>query len=119
MAASSSQSALLWPIFLSFPLGFVATLTGWLTAEVGRQPWVAFGKFRTADAVTPTLASREVATSLALFGSVYALIFVFGAFYIYKLLKAGPAPVAKTSSGTNAKRPLAVADAGAALSPAE
>ncbi len=110
---------LLWPIFLSFPLGFVATLTGWLTAEVGRQPWVAFGKFRTADAVTPTLASREVATSLALFGSVYALIFVFGAFYIYKLLKAGPAPVAKTSSGTNAKRPLAVADAGAAPSPAE
>ena len=100
---------LLWPVFLSFPLGFVATLTGWLTAEVGRQPWTVFGQLRTADAVTPTLATREVATSLAVFGSVYALIFVFGAYYIYRLLKAGPGPVtAAPNSASNPKRPLAV-----------
>ena len=100
---------LLWPTFLSFPLGFVATLTGWLTAEVGRQPWTVFGQLRTVDAVTPTLQSREVATSLAVFGSVYALIFVFGAIYIYVLLRAGPGPVNAVPQGaTNAKRPLAV-----------
>ena len=100
---------LLWPTFLSFPLGFVATLTGWLTAEVGRQPWTVFGQLRTTNAVTPTLQSREVATSLAVFGSVYALIFVFGAFYIYVLLRAGPGPVnALPKDATNAKRPLAV-----------
>ncbi len=100
---------LLWPTFLSFPLGFVATLTGWLTAEVGRQPWTVFGQLRTVDAVTPTLRSREVAASLAVFGSVYALIFVFGAFYIYVLLRAGPGPVnAVPGAATNAKRPLAV-----------
>ncbi len=97
----------LWPVFLSFPLGFVATLSGWLTAEVGRQPWVAFGKLRTAEAVTPFLASREVATSLAVFASVYALIFVFGAYYIYRLLKAGPA-IAEEQGAANPKRPLAV-----------
>ena len=100
---------LLWPVFLSFPLGFVATLTGWMTAEVGRQPWTVFGRLRTADAVTPTLATREVATSLAVFGSVYALIFVFGTVYIYRLLKAGPALVAAApNSASNPKRPLAV-----------
>ena len=100
---------LLWPTFLSFPLGFIATLTGWLTAEVGRQPWTVFGQLRTADAVSPMLQSREVATSLALFGSVYALIFVFGAVYIYRLLRAGPVPVnANPGAASNAKRPLAV-----------
>ena len=97
----------LWPVFLSFPLGFVATLAGWLTAEVGRQPWVAFGQLRTADAVTPFLASREVATSLAVFASVYALIFVFGAYYIYRLLKAGPT-IGDQQGAANPKRPLAV-----------
>ena len=114
---------LLWPTFLSFPLGFLATLTGWLTAEVGRQPWTVFGQLRTADAVTPTLQSREVAISLAMFGSVYALIFVFGAIYIYVLLRTGPGPGdAVPSDGTNAKRPLAIPGAsprGASPAPAE
>ena len=96
-------------MFASFPLGFLATLTGWMTAEVGRQPWTVFGQLRTADAVTPGLQSREVATSLALFGSVYALIFVFGALYIYRLLRAGPGPVTAVPIGaSNAKRPIAV-----------
>ena len=100
---------LLWPVFLSFPLGFVATLAGWLTAEVGRQPWTVFGRLHTADAVTPFLKTREVATSLAVFGSVYALIFVFGALYIYRLLRAGPGPVTPAPIGaSNAKRPFAV-----------
>ena len=99
----------LWAVFASFPLGFVATLTGWLTAEVGRQPWTIFGQLRTVDAVTPTLQAREVAISLALFGSVYALIFLFGALYIYRLLRAGPGPVAAVPVGaSNAKRPFAV-----------
>ncbi len=49
-------------IFLSFPLGFVATLTGWFTAEVGRQPWTVYGQLRTADAATPFLTSPQVAT---------------------------------------------------------
>ncbi len=100
---------LLWPTFTSFPLGFLATLTGWLTAEVGRQPWTVFGHLRTSEAVTPTLQSSEVAISLAVFGSVYTLIFVFGAYYIYRLLQAGPGLVNATpSAASNAKRPLAV-----------
>jgi cytochrome d ubiquinol oxidase subunit I len=100
---------LLRSIFLSFPLGFLATLAGWLTAEVGRQPWTVFGQLRTVDAVTPTLRSSEVAISLAVFGSVYALIFAFGTIYIYRLLRAGPCPaLAKPTAASNAKRPLAV-----------
>ena len=117
----------LWAIFASFPLGFIATLMGWITAEVGRQPWTVYGQLRTVEAVTPTLRSGEVATSLAVFGSVYALIFLFGAVYIYRLLRAGPGPVLQTpSAATNPKRPLAVpgesptvADAPLSSAPAE
>ena len=53
--AGSARDHPLVPVvdFLSFPAGFVAMLTGWYTAEVGRQPWVVYGLLRTADAVTP------------------------------------------------------------------
>ena len=98
----------LWATFLSFPLGFMATLTGWFTAEVGRQPWVVYGQLRTADAVTPFLTTPQVATSLAVFAAVYALIFAFGTLYIYRLLRAGPIPVAAAAGSTNPKRPFSI-----------
>jgi cytochrome d ubiquinol oxidase subunit I len=84
------ERALLWAVFLCFPLPFVATLTGWFTAEVGRQPWAVYGLLRTADAVTPFLTPRAAAASLLVFCATYVFIFAFGTFYIYRLLKAGP-----------------------------
>lgn len=96
----------LWSIFLSFPLPFVATLTGWFTAEVGRQPWAVYGVLRTADATSPNLTVNATLLSLALFGGVYLLIFSFGTLFIYRLLKAGPARVRADELG-NPKRPLA------------
>ena len=96
-------------IFCSFPLGFVATLTGWYTAEVGRQPWTVFGQLRTVDAATPFLTTPQVSASLAVFGAVYAVIFIAGAVYIYRLLKAGIRPVPPPGlDGTNPKRPLSL-----------
>ena len=53
---------LLWATFLSFPLPFIAILTGWYTAEVGRQPWAVYGVLRTVDAMTPFLTAREQAS---------------------------------------------------------
>jgi cytochrome d ubiquinol oxidase subunit I len=81
---------LLWLTFFSFPLPFIAIITGWFTAEVGRQPWVVYGVLRTAQAVTPFLTAYEAAISLAVFCSVYTLIFAFGTYYINRLLRAGP-----------------------------
>jgi cytochrome d ubiquinol oxidase subunit I len=81
---------LLWLTFLSFPLPFVAIITGWFTAEVGRQPWVVYGVLRTADAMTPFLTTRAATISLVIFCAVYAFIFLFGTFYIYRLIRTGP-----------------------------
>src|ERR1700724_3678771 len=81
---------LLWGIFLSFPLPFIAILTGWYTAEVGRQPWAIYGVLRTADAMTPFLTAQAATASLIIFTAVYAFIFSFGVFYIYRLIRTGP-----------------------------
>lgn len=101
----------LWAAFVSFPSGFVAVLTGWFTAEVGRQPWVVYGLLRTKDAVTPSLRGSDVLFSLIVYVVVYTVI-AFGAWYIYKLLRDGPrsadAAVPENATGS---RPFAFADA--------
>jgi cytochrome d ubiquinol oxidase subunit I len=71
------------------PLGFVATLAGWLTAEVGRQPWVVYGLLRTADAVSP-VAPGAVGTSLLLFVLVYNLLLFAYLWYLTRLVWFGP-----------------------------
>ena len=99
----------LWCAFLSFPTGFVAVLTGWFTAEVGRQPWVVYGLLRTADAVTPSLRGVDVLVSLSGYVLVYAVLVGFGLRYIYKLLRQGPAAPQPLPAGTTPQRPMAVA----------
>jgi cytochrome bd ubiquinol oxidase subunit I len=105
-------------IFLSFPFPFVAILTGWYTAEVGRQPWVIYGVLRTADAVTPFLTVGAATASVVLFCAIYTFIFSFGMFYIYRLLRTGPAgyPV-ETLRVAVPNRPMSLADEGATSVP--
>ncbi len=79
---------------LSVPMGlsgFVAVLAGWVTAEVGRQPYVVYGALRTADAVSP-VPGNQVAMSLLVFMVVYAIVFFAGALYILRLMGRGPVP---------------------------
>jgi cytochrome d ubiquinol oxidase subunit I len=102
---------LLWGIFLSFPLPFIAILTGWFTAEVGRQPWTVYGVLRTADAMTPFLTVRAATISLIVACAVYSFIFAFGVFYIYRLLRAGPAGrLVLPAIAATANRPMSVVD---------
>ncbi|MDB5763117.1 MAG: cytochrome ubiquinol oxidase subunit [Herminiimonas sp.] len=77
------------PVQYCWPLGFIAILAGWMVTEIGRQPWVAYGILRTADAGSPVAAST-VAVSLALFVLVYCVVFSMGILYIRKLIRRGP-----------------------------
>jgi cytochrome d ubiquinol oxidase subunit I len=92
------------------PCGFIAVLSGWFVAEIGRQPWVIFGVLRTADALTPSLTGAQVLTTLIAYVVVYALIFAAGIKFIFRLIKAGPvAAGARTWNATlTSKRPFAV-----------
>ena len=102
---------LLWCLFFSFPLPWIAILTGWLTAEVGRQPWAVYGVLRTADAMTPFLTVQQASISLVVFCFLYSFIFVFGVFYIYRLLRDGPVErLVKPAVAATPNRALSVVD---------
>ena len=79
----------LWPAQHVWWIGFVAVICGWIVTETGRQPWVAYGVFRTADAVSP-VAAHTVLTTLVLFVVVYSIVFGFGIYYINRLIVRGP-----------------------------
>lgn len=74
-----------------WPLGFVALLAGWMVTEIGRQPWVAYGILRTADAVSP-VGATQVLVSLLLFVLVYFVVFSIGIWYVYRMITKGPKP---------------------------
>jgi cytochrome d ubiquinol oxidase subunit I len=99
---------------LMTPSGFGAVLFGWFTAEIGRQPYVVYGHLRTADAVSP-ISAGAVTASLLTFVVVYAFVFVFGSYYLAKLLRRGPDPVDDIRGddiGKKPKRPFSVPDEG-------
>ena len=73
------------------PAGFVAVIAGWVTTEVGRQPWTVYGLLRTADSASP-LAAPAVAGSLIAFAIVYLAVFGIGIWYIMKLMARPPRP---------------------------
>jgi cytochrome d ubiquinol oxidase subunit I len=73
-----------------WPLGFIAIVSGWVVTESGRQPWVATGILRTADAASPIPASSLLATLIA-FVIVYAIVFSAGIYFINRLIVNGPA----------------------------
>ena len=80
------------------PSGLIAVLAGWITTEVGRQPWTIHGLLRTAESASP-LAAPAVAASLVAFVLVYFAVFGAGVLYILKLM-AKP-PVAHESPAPN------------------
>jgi len=103
---------MLWLTFFSFPLPFIAILTGWFTAEVGRQPWTVYGVLRTAQAVTPSLTTQAATISLIVFAAVYTFIFAFGTYYLHQLLRTGPVGrLVLPPTGAVPNRPMSVVDA--------
>lgn len=76
------------------PSGLIALLAGWVTTEVGRQPWTVYGLLRTADSVSP-IGSQQVGVSLLILVVVYFLVFGMGVYYMLKLMAKGPQPHAE------------------------
>lgn len=72
------------------PSGFLAVLAGWITTEVGRQPYTVYGLLRTSDSLAP-VAAPAVATSLIAFIIVYFAVFGAGTFYLLRMMNKRPA----------------------------
>lgn len=71
-------------ILISLPLTLAATQFGWVTAEVGRQPWVVYHLLRTSDAVSTSVTAGEVWFSIILFSAIYLAL---GALYLFLLFR--------------------------------
>jgi cytochrome d ubiquinol oxidase subunit I len=88
--------------------GFVAVIAGWVVTESGRQPWIAQGILRTADATSP-VPGATIAGTLALFVVTYGIIFSMGIYYINRLINRGPQGSAVSDDSGTANNPLSAA----------
>jgi len=84
---------LLWAFVLAIPLPYVANQVGWVTAEVGRQPWIVYGLLRTKDALSKSVTAEQTLTSIILFGIIYALLFAVWLYVLNDKIHHGPDPV--------------------------
>jgi cytochrome bd ubiquinol oxidase subunit I len=75
------------------PFPMIACQFGWVTAEVGRQPWVVYKLLRTADASSPTVLAGEVLASIIIFGLVYLLLCILYVYLFVREINHGPAPI--------------------------
>jgi cytochrome d ubiquinol oxidase subunit I len=84
---------ILWPILLSWPLPYIATTAGWMTAEIGRQPWIVYGLLRTsAGYSTHVSASNSLFTLLGFLG-MYSVLSILWVVIVYTLIQSGPIQV--------------------------
>jgi cytochrome bd ubiquinol oxidase subunit I len=77
-------------LVISVLLPQFANQLGWISAEVGRQPWIVYNLLRTKDALSKSVTSGEVIFSLVLFTLIYALLFVLFIFLLDRKIKHGP-----------------------------
>jgi cytochrome d ubiquinol oxidase subunit I len=84
---------MLWILMLAFPLPYIANTVGWMTAELGRQPWLVYGLFRTAQGASPTVHSGTVLFTLMGFGGLYLALGILFLFLIGREIAHGPGPL--------------------------
>ncbi|MGH7235134.1 MAG: cytochrome ubiquinol oxidase subunit I [Nitrospiraceae bacterium] len=82
---------LLWLIMLSAPFPYIATTAGWMTAELGRQPWLVYGLLRTADGASPLVHSGTALFTLIGFLGLYLLLGLIFLFLVFETVRHGPA----------------------------
>jgi len=83
---------LLWILMLMFLFPYIATTAGWITAEVGRQPWLIYGLMRTAEGPSPRVSAGNGLFTLLGFMGMYALLAILFLFLIYREIEHGPDP---------------------------
>ncbi len=84
---------MLWILLLAFPFPYIANTAGWLTAEMGRQPWVVHGVMRTHDAYSMNVTAGNATFTLIGFAGVYAVLGVLFVFLVGRRIARGPEPV--------------------------
>ncbi|HEY4978524.1 MAG TPA: cytochrome ubiquinol oxidase subunit I [Candidatus Acidoferrum sp.] len=96
---------MLWVIMLSAPLPYIANTAGWMTAELGRQPWLIYGLMRTMNGVSPRVGAGSAWFSLLGFMGLYVVLSMLWLFLVYREIELGPSHDTELAHG--ARTPVA------------
>lgn len=120
---------LLWYFVFAVGLAFAANQTGWMAAEVGRQPWAVYpvpgaaghlvGGLRTSDGVSEAVSGEMVLGSILMFAALYALLFALWVYLLDRTIRRGPAPMEEARGGARGLLPAMTARAAYGGSPRE
>jgi len=81
---------MLWILMLSLPFPYIANTAGWMTAELGRQPWLVYGLFRTADGYSKTVSPGNAMFTLLGFMGMYTVLGILFLFLVRREIENGP-----------------------------
>jgi cytochrome bd ubiquinol oxidase subunit I len=92
----------LWAILLSFPLPYIANTAGWMTAELGRQPWVIYGLMRTSEGYSSVVSAGNGLFTLLGFLGLYMLLGLLFTVLVYREIANGPEPKTAVAEAVHA-----------------
>jgi cytochrome d ubiquinol oxidase subunit I len=82
---------MLWLLLVSFPFPYIANTAGWITAEIGRQPWLIYGLMRTSEGYSNAVSAGNGLFTLIGFMGLYALLGLLFTVLVYREISHGPA----------------------------
>ena len=88
-----SSTALLWVLMLAFPFPYIANTLGWMTSELGRQPWLIYGLMRTSEGTSSHVSAGNTLFTLIGFMGMYTVLSVLFLFLVYREIEHGPEEV--------------------------
>jgi cytochrome d ubiquinol oxidase subunit I len=80
----------LWLLCLGAPLPYIANTAGWMTAEMGRQPWLVYGLYRTVQGASPKVHSGDALFTLIGFAGIYVILSILFLFLVGRIVQRGP-----------------------------
>ena len=85
---------MLWILLLMFPFPYIANTAGWMTAEIGRQPWLVYGLMRPSEGYSTHVSAGNSLFTLLGFLGMYSLLSVLWIVLVYRMIETGPEAVA-------------------------
>ncbi len=89
---------MLWILLLSLPFPYIANTAGWMTAELGRQPWLVYGLMRTADGYSKTVSAGNGTFTLLGFMGMYTVLGILFLFLVHREIQHGPSEMGEATT---------------------